>query len=74
MVSKRQYWETRRLLVAQILVFSGLTISSLIELVKHHGSLTIFHKVEDGLVVLLTPSLIWNKGNKLFRHSPERSL
>lgn len=33
---------------------------SLIELVKHFGSLTLFPKAEAGLLILLMPCLIWD--------------
>jgi hypothetical protein len=44
------------------------------ELVTRLGSLTIFGKVEDALVVLLVPFLVWEAGTKLFRGTPERYL
>ena len=42
------------------------------ELLTRSHSLPVFSKVEDALVVLLVPFLVWEDGAKLFRGAPER--
>jgi hypothetical protein len=43
------------------------------ELVTRLPSLTMFNKIEDAMLVLLVPFLVWEAGAKLFRGGkPER--